>query len=126
MTYIDAGFSKAMGTDWWSGAAIWSVLHLPEFNHFDFYWMAEVPWLPKIAALGTVFFESFYIVGVWIPRAGRYWAMAIISMHIGIATIIGLTLFGITLALINAVLFLTTPDFIERLKRRRPARECAV
>lgn len=106
MTYVDAGVSKALGTDWWSGAAIWEVLHLPEFNHIDFYWMADYPWIPKALALGTLFFESFYIVGAWIPRVGKLWTMAIISMHLGIAFLMGLTLFGITLALINAVLFL--------------------
>jgi|GEM_PF-4468635 len=113
LTYVDAGVSKAKGHDWWS-EAIWEVLHLREFNHFSFLWMAWVPWLPKIMAWSVLFFESFYILGVWIPRLGKYWVLVIISMHIGIAVTMGLVLFGLTLALVNATLFLVPIRYGDR------------
>ena len=124
ITYADAGVSKAMGTDWWTGAAIWDVLHLPEFNHINFFWLASFPWIAKIFAIGTVFLESFYIVGVWIPKIGKLWALSIILMHLVIASLIGLTLFGLTLALINTALFLA-PDWLAARRNRRTTRSSA-
>jgi hypothetical protein len=106
LTYVGAGTSKALGTDWWDGQAIWAALNLPEFRHFNFYWMAQVPWLPKLLSLGTLFIETFYIVGAWIPRIGRLWVISIVMMHIGIAVGMGLTLFGTSMALVNVALFL--------------------
>lgn len=123
LTYVDAGFSKSVGVDWWNGAAIWKVLHFPEFNHINFFWLAEYPWIPKLLAWGTLFFECFYIVGAWIPRVGRLWTLVIISMHLGIAFLMGLTLFGITLALVNFALFLYPIQGWKSLTWRRfPAR----
>jgi hypothetical protein len=106
MTYVDAGWSKAMGTDWWNGEAIWNALNLPEFNHFNFYWLSRVPWLAKALSRGTLLIETFYFVGVCLPRVGKVWVLAIIGMHLAIALFMGLTLFGTSLALVNAVLFL--------------------
>jgi hypothetical protein len=106
MTYVDAGISKASGTDWWTGQAIWEVLHLPEFNHMNFFWMADFPIVPRLLGWGTLVIETFYIVGVWIPVVGLLWTISIVGMHLFIASMMGLTLFGITLALINVVLFL--------------------
>lgn len=121
LTYIDAGFSKALGFDWWD-EALWEVLHLREFHHFNFYWLAEVPWLPKLMAWSVLFFESFYFIGVWIPRYGRYWVWVIISMHLGIAVVMGLVLFGITLALVNATLFLLPIRFSASQEPKKSAR----
>lgn len=105
ITYIGAGYSKAVGYDWWH-EAMWEVLHLREFHHFNFFWMAWFPIVPKIMALSVLFFETFYFIGVWIPKLGKLWVLTIISMHIGIVVTMGLVLFGTTLALVNATLFL--------------------
>lgn len=117
LTYVDAGVSKAAGIDWWTGGAIWQVLHLPEFNTFNFFWLAEHPWIPKAIGLGTVGLEALYIVGVWIPKVGKWWAASIILMHLVIASLVGLVLFGVTLALVNMVLFL----FPRELRKARLA-----
>ena len=107
MTYINAGVGKGMGAQWWSGEAIWESLNLPEFHHLgDFTWMAWYPLFPKLLGWGTVFAETFYFAGVWIPRYGRLWALAIAGMHLGIAAFMGMREFGFTLAAINVVLFL--------------------
>ncbi len=105
ITYFNAGVAKIFGTEWWDGNAIWRVLHLPEFSHASFYWMAQVPWFPRLMGWGTLLIETFYVVGVWFPVIGPLWTLGIISMHIGIAGLMGLVNFGITLALVNAALF---------------------
>ena len=104
--YVDAGISKAAGEHWWNGDAVWRSLHLPEFHRADFFWMAAVPFVPKLLSWGTMFLETFYIVGVWIPGLGLGWTLAIMSMHLGIAAYLGLVNFGLTLALINGALFI--------------------
>ncbi len=106
IAYVDAGLSKAHGADWWSGEALWRALNQPEFRRADFLWLAAVPWLPRILGVGTFLAEALYCVGVWIPRLGVLWVLAMIGMHLGIAAFMGLTLFGCTLAAANAALFL--------------------
>ncbi|MBI3507539.1 MAG: HTTM domain-containing protein [Proteobacteria bacterium] len=109
MTYADAGISKMYGTDWWDGEAVWRVVNQPEFRRFDFLWLAQMPWLCVGLSRGTVFIEALYGIGAWIPKVGRLWTLAIIGMHLSIAVAMRLSLFGTTLALMNAALFLV-PD----------------
>ena len=106
MTYVDAGLSKAAGTDWWTGNAVWRALMASEFQRFDLQWIAAYPGLLLFICWTTVFFESFYIVGYWIPRVRIPWVLAIIGMHLGIAIFMKLTLFGLTMAAVNAAVFL--------------------
>ncbi len=105
LTYLNAGVAKAAGTEWWTGDAIWRVLNLPEFTTGNFFWLASVPLIPKILGWGTLFLETFYIVGVWIPRVSALWVLAIVSMHLAIAAYMGLMTFGLTLAFLNLALF---------------------
>lgn len=106
-TYADAGFSKALGQDWWDGEAIWRVLNQPEFRRFDFHWLSYVPWVPIALGWGTMVVEGFYFAAAYTRRLGPLWVLAIMSLHLGIATFMGgLTLFGCTLAAVNAAAFL--------------------
>lgn len=106
LTYFDAGHSKTMGTDWWNGEAIWRVLNQPEFSRFDFLWLSHVPWIVKFMGWGTIVVEMFYFMGVSIPKLKNPWVLSIVGLHLGIAVTMGLTLFGITLAFVNAAIFL--------------------
>ena len=106
LSYVNAGMAKAMGTDWWTGSAVWEALHIPEFNRFDLTWLASYPWILKGLCLGTLFIETFYAIGFWLPRVGTFWVYMIISMHLAIAIVMDLTLFGLTMALINYAVFL--------------------
>ncbi|MBX3033962.1 MAG: hypothetical protein KF865_08555 [Bdellovibrionaceae bacterium] len=119
LTYLDAGLSKAAGPGWWDGNAIWRCLNMPEFRVWDFTWMAQVPWLPKLIGWSTLFFETFYPIAAFIPFVGGLWALVIIGMHLGIALFMGLGIFGVTMALINFTLFVF-PRFTGR--RARPGR----
>lgn len=114
--YVDAGISKALGYDWWTGDAIFRALHLPEFRQLSLLWLADYPWLPRMIGWATMFFEAFYIVGVWVPVVGSLWIIAMIGMHLGIAALMGLTNFGLTLAALNVTFFLL-PRWEERAPR---------
>jgi hypothetical protein len=106
ITYLDAGLSKAAGHEWWNGEAIWRVLNLPDFRQAYFFWLADWPMVPKLLGWGTLLFETFYFAGVWLPYVGVAWTLAIIAMHLGIAAFMGLGIFGVSLALVNACVFL--------------------
>jgi hypothetical protein len=106
MTYANAGFAKAAGHDWWTGEAVWRVLNQPEFQRADFLWLANYPWLAKALSLGTIFLEAFYFAAVWVPWLGAVWSIGIVGMHLAIATALKLSLFGVTLALVNVAVFL--------------------
>lgn len=106
LAYYDAGISKSHGQDWWNGEAIWRVLNQPGFRQYDFLWIADFPWLAKVLCWGTLILETFYGLFAWIPRVGPAWILAIISLHLGIAAFMGLTLFGVCMAALNAGLFL--------------------
>ena len=129
MTYINAGVGKGVGAQWWTGEAIWGSLNLPEFSHFgSFAWMASVPWVPRLLGWATVLIEALYFLGVWIPRLGTAWVLAIAGMHLGIALFMGMYQFGITLAAINVVLFLepwrlvsSWVESFRRLQIQKPA-----
>lgn len=106
-TYADAGFSKGLGQDWWDGEAIWRVLNQPEFRRYDFHWLAQVPFVPVFLGWSTMVIEGFYFAAAYTRRLGPVWVLAIMGLHLGIATFMGgLTLFGCTLAAVNAAVFL--------------------
>jgi pimeloyl-ACP methyl ester carboxylesterase len=123
ITYLNAGVSKGSGIDWYTGDSIWRVLNLPEFNRQPFFWLADYPWLPKMLGLATLFFETFYIAGVWIPWIGAIWLMVILGMHVGISLFLGLVNFGLGMALFNIALIAIpkAQDFLADEKARRCA-----
>ncbi|RZA07948.1 MAG: hypothetical protein EOP11_06275 [Proteobacteria bacterium] len=118
MTYADAGISKAFGSDWWTGEAIWRTLNQPEFRRFDFLWLYHVPFVPVVIGWATMFIEGFYFAGAYVKRLGTAWTLAIVGLHLGIASMMGgLTLFGGTLAAVNVAAFLI-PRFAFEFKIR--------
>lgn len=106
ITYLNAGVAKGFGHEWWSGDAIWRAVHLPEFRQRELWWMGDYPFVPRLLSHATLFLETFYIVGVWIPYVGAAWVLAIIGMHAGIVALMNLANFGIGMALFNVALFL--------------------
>jgi hypothetical protein len=118
MTYADAGISKAFGSDWWTGEAIWRTLNQPEFNRFNFLWLHHVPFIPVVIGWATMFIEGFYFAAAYVKRIGTAWTLAIVGLHLGIASMMGgLTLFGGTLAAVNVAAFLV-PRFVFEIKLR--------
>jgi hypothetical protein len=106
LTYANAGIAKMMGQDWWSGEAIWRSTNLPEFSQIDMTWLAFMPFILKILSLGTLFFEAGYPLLVIHPITRLITIPSIIAMHLGIALVMGLQIFGATLILFNICLFL--------------------
>jgi hypothetical protein len=99
---------KAMGDDWWNGEAIWCALMRSDLCGFNMSWLASVPLLPKLAGLGTLVIETFYPIFVWPRRTRTLWALATISLHVGIAVFMGLVSFSAMMAVFTGSMFLVS------------------
>jgi Vitamin K-dependent gamma-carboxylase len=105
LIYLSAGYEKMLAADWWNGNVLWRSLVQPDFRQFDFNWLARVPWLAVVLSWGTMFIETFYGIGMWIPRLRLFWLLGIIALHIGIALFLGLYLFGLIMILMSVSAF---------------------
>lgn len=112
--YFFAGFSKTFGQDWWTGDAVWLVLHkaafqsvnLDSFRHFDWAWQI-LGWLTLLLELG-------YVLAIWQKQIGAIWLLGILSLHAGIALFMHLPFFGSLLIGLNLCAF---PNHLEVYKR---------
>jgi len=104
--YLSAGLAKLKGTTWWEHAAPWMTLVNPEFSpiHLGAYeWalrtIAEVRPLINIICSVLVFFTFVTEIGfpflVWTQRMRAFAIILAVLFHTGIATFMGLTLFGL-------------------------------
>jgi hypothetical protein len=105
LIYLSAGYEKMLAADWWNGNVLWRSLVQPDFRQLDFNWLAKVPWLAMALSWGTMFIETFYCIGMWIPRLRIFWLLGIIGLHIGIALFLGLYLFGLIMILLSISAF---------------------
>ncbi len=105
LAYFVAGAAKALGPQWRDGEAIWRAMMMPDFAHANLSWLAGFPWLAKMIAWGTVFFETTYPVFVWPRKTRAIWITVIIMMHLGISVVMGLKTFGALMICLNLALF---------------------
>jgi hypothetical protein len=104
--YMSAGLAKLKGTTWWAHQAPWMTLVNPEFSpiHLRAYEgalraIAEFRPLINIVCSLLVFFTFITEIGfpflVWTQRMRAYAIIFAVLFHTGIATFMGLTLFGL-------------------------------
>lgn len=112
VVYLTSGIEKASGVQWWNGEAIWRSVMQPQFFVFDLSWLASFPYIALAASLGTLAIEIGYIFFIWHRKTRNIWLAAILSMHLGIALILGLRFFGAILIVLNLAAF--GSDVIEK------------
>ncbi len=124
VVYATAGLSKAQGSNWWNGDAIWKALMQPQFHHgVDWSWL---PWLPGFAlglSLMTLVLEIGYTAAVFVPRLRTVWILSMVGMHAGVGLFLGLHLFGAIMIVFNLAAFAhEIAADVRSWKARRPAR----
>ncbi len=124
MIYLSAGFEKLISPEWWSGNVLWRSVVQPDFRQYDFTWLADKSWLFITLSWFTITVETFYCIGVWIPRVRVFWLLAIILLHAGICVFLGLWLFGLIMMLMSISAF--GFDAYNDLKGLRRARQSKV
>lgn len=126
LVYLTSGIEKAKFSQWWNGDAIWRSVNLPEMAQFDMTWLAYVPWLAVLLGWGTLAIELGYAFLVW-PRWTRKWmVLATLSLHLGIAVVLGLISFSAVMCVLSIAAFLVSAEpapatIAERVALRNPA-----
>jgi hypothetical protein len=112
IVYLSSGLLKATGSQWWNGEAIWRVLMRSDLNpwQYDFAWLASAPWLTRLACWSTLAVEVGYAFLVWPRRTRKIGALAAISLHLGIAVLMGLWSFSALMIVFTASVFLVSAE----------------
>jgi len=110
VVYLASGLEKATGEQWWNGEAIWRALMRPDLGQFDFSWLASVPLLAKVVCWQTLLVEIGYAFFVWPRRTRKWWALATIGLHAGIAVMMGLWSFSALMATLTMCAFLISAE----------------
>jgi hypothetical protein len=105
LVYLASGIEKAMGVQWRDGEAIWRSLMMPVYRQLDWGWLAGMPWLAQIIAVGTLVVEIGYCVLIWPSRTRQPWLLLTVGMHAGIAAFLGLHVFALLMIALNVALF---------------------
>jgi hypothetical protein len=105
LAYLGSGIAKALGSDWWTGEAIWRSVMMPVYETWPMGWMAFWPGIAKLACWGTLLLELGYPLFVW-PRTTRMlWVIGIVMLHLGIAGLLRLVSFGLVMAVLTLAAF---------------------
>ncbi|NRD62003.1 hypothetical protein HRD49_09565 [Corallococcus exiguus] len=105
LIYLTTGLEKMLGPVWRDGTALWEVLMQPQYGQFDFAWLATVPWMVKLATWGTLVVEVGYAFCVWPRRTRGLWVALTMSLHLGIAVMMGLWMFSGMMAVLTFAAF---------------------
>lgn len=122
--YTASALYKVQGGLWQEGTALYYPLSLHEYAVF--------PWLNQLlttnavmvtlATYFAVFVQLFFAVGLLHPLTRRLALLGVIAMHIGIAVLMGLPWFSLSMIAFDAI-FVSTATFValDALLRRRLA-----
>jgi len=115
LVYLSSGIEKAITPpfQWWDGEVIWLTTTLPDYRMFDLEWLADYPWIVKLACWGSLGLEIGYAFLIW-PRATRkLTAYSTLAMHLGIAIFMGLVSFGAVMMVLTGSVWLFSPEVDE-------------
>lgn len=104
LVYIVSGLYKVQGQMWQDGTALFYVLRVPEFSfpalsHFVY----ENDFLVFSGTYVTVLFLVYFPLGVLVPALRPWAAVMSIGFHLGIALLMGLTGFALTMVACDLV-----------------------
>ena len=103
--YFFSGVDKALGTGWWNGASIWRALTRPPFDIFPAVSVAHWSGFFTVAGISVFLLEMAYPIFIWPIKTRRVWFLSVISMHLGIALLMGMYLFGLIMIVLNTAAF---------------------
>jgi hypothetical protein len=116
LIYGYTGFEKLKGGDWWDQTAIWKVLGNEQLMMADLSFLKSVPLIIGLATWGTVLFEVYAPVLLWVRASRRWVILAGWALHLGIAATMGLFVFSFTM-MAGYLLFLESDEVRSLLKR---------
>jgi len=103
--YFFGGMTKFLGTGWWTGESLWRALTRPPFDMVPADLLFHGKFLLVPLGLGICLLETGYPIFIWPRRTRPIWLGGIISMHVAIAALMGLYLFGLIMIVLNVAAF---------------------
>ena len=98
IVYFTSGIAKASSISWWNGNAIWrAIATLDDFIFIN-------PYVLAVISSSTVLLEIFYPFLVNTKYA-KYTVILMISMHLSIGLVMGLSSFSAIMILWNIIAF---------------------
>lgn len=103
--YVSGGLYKAGGVPWQQGYAIYNPLHTAQFGTWPVLSDLVTAWAPGLAAMtiGSLIFQiafPFLLFNRWTRIIAL---LAILSFHLGIALLMGLPWFSLTMIAVDAI-----------------------
>lgn len=96
--YIDSTHFKLESAFWREGLGFWLPASFPSFTTFSWSWLLDHELLVKLAGYVTLGFELVFIFVFWIPRARIFLVAVGLVLHLGIAIVFPIPLFGLLVA----------------------------
>jgi len=105
LIYFFGGLTKCLGAGWWNGTNIWRSLTISPFDVLPIHWVASVGFLLSAVGITICLFEVAYPFLIWWPPLRKPVLFAICAMHLGIAMMMGMFLFGAIMIILNVAAF---------------------
>jgi hypothetical protein len=103
--YFDSTLYKLRSPFWLDGLGFWLPASFPQFTMVSWNWLLNHELLVKASGYLTLVFELVFIFVFWIPRARRILLPIGVALHLGIAVVLPLPLFGLTMVMLYLLFF---------------------
>ncbi len=111
LIYAYTGFEKLKGREWWDQTALWQVLGNEQLMMFDLSFLRAWPALIGLLTWGTVVFEIYAPLTLWLKGTRKWTLMLGWGLHLGIGLTMGLWFFSLTM--MSAYLLFLDPKWLE-------------
>lgn len=105
LIYLFGGLTKCLGAGWWNGTNIWRSLTIPPFDVLPIHWVASVGFLLSVLGITICLLEVAYPFLIWWQPIRKPMLFAICAMHVAIAIMMGMVLFGAIMIVLNVSAF---------------------
>jgi Vitamin K-dependent gamma-carboxylase len=108
LIYFANGVSKMSGPSWHDGSGLWDAINQPQFECYLTPLLQKLFMIKHVPALitwSTITLEIAYSLLIWVKKVNKLILAGIILLHVSIAMVFGLWLFGGTMILFNLVAF---------------------
>lgn len=131
--YTASAMYKIQGEYWQEGTALYLPLSLPDYSVFPQLneLLVANSFFMVVATYFAVYIQLFFAVGLLHPFSRRVSIIGVILMHVGIAVLMGLPWFSLSMIAFDAI-FISTATYMaaekrlkDRYRQRKAAREPA-
>lgn len=103
--YFDSGVYKLESDFWRNGLGVWLPASFPSFTVFSWNFLLNQKWLMVFASHLTLLLEISFVFLFWHPGWRRYFLLVGVLLHVGIATVLPIPLFGTIMVLLYVSFF---------------------